>query len=183
MSSPNSRVRILFGALACALAGHSLAAAPPPEQSVKAAYLFKLPQFVDWPDKEFASPTDPFRLCVVGDDPFGASLDEAGRGQSVGAGHHPVTIVRLKMATPSEHCQLMYIWGDSQFVSQGLATVDGTPVLTVTDAESGEKGIVTFVTTGSHIHLEIDQVAALRNHLIVSSKLLDIAAPPDENAP
>jgi hypothetical protein len=77
----------------------------------------------------------------------------------------------------------MYIWGDSQFVSQGLATVDGTPVLTVTDAESGEKGIVTFVTTGSHIHLEIDQVAALRNHLIVSSKLLDIAAPPDENAP
>ena len=175
---------MVFGALAGVLAGSaqpSLALDAPPERAVKAAYLYKLPPFVEWPANAFASPADPFRLCVVGDDPFGASLDEAGQGQSTG--RRPITVLRLKIATPDEHCQLMYIAGDPQFVSQGLAAVDGTPVLTVTDEQTGEKGIVTFVTVENRVHLEIDQQAALRNHLNVSSKLLDIAAAPEEPPP
>jgi YfiR/HmsC-like len=177
------RAGILFATLAGNLAGAAETSLPPAlatERSVKAAYLFKLPPFVDWPANAFVSPADPFRLCVVGEDPFGAWLDRAGQGQSVGS--HPVVIVRLKMVTPDDHCQLMYISGEAQFVSQGLASVDGTPVLTVTEAQSGEKAIVTFATAGNHVHLEIDQDAALRNHLNVSSKLLDITTP-EENAP
>lgn len=178
------RAGVMFGVFAGALASLaavSSALATPTERSVKAAYLFKLPPFVDWPPNVFASPDDPFRLCVVGEDPFGGSLDEAGQGQS--AGHHPITIIRLKTVTPDDHCQLMYISGEASFVSQGLATVDGKPVLTVTDVQSGEKGIVTFVTVDNHVHLEIDQEAALRNHLNVSSKLLDIAAAPEGQTP
>jgi len=158
-----------------AILDSSSAAAPSLEWAVKAEYLFKLVPFIDWPESAFASPAQPFRLCVVGDDPFDGLLDEAGQGQS--AGQHPIAIVRLKNATPDDHCQLMYIAGDQQFVTQSLSAASGFPVLTVTDAQSGDKGIVNFVNVQNHVRFEIDQQAALRNHLNVSSKLLGIALP------
>jgi hypothetical protein len=167
--------------LAALTACRLVLAGTPPEQALEAAYLFKLVPFVDWPQSMFASPTEPFRLCVVGDDPFGPLLEEAGQGQK--AGQRPIAIVRLKTAGPEDHCQIMYVAGDSQFVAQSLATVSGTPVLTVTDAQSGEKGIVNFVKVQNNLRFEIDQEAALRNHLNVSSKLLGIAAPTPGSSP
>jgi hypothetical protein len=145
------------------------------EGTVKPQYLFKLIPFVDWPPSAFDSPAEPFRLCVVGDDPFGEQLEEAGAGQS--AGKRPITILRLKQALPDDRCQLMYIAGDPQFVAQSIAAVSGTPVLTVTNAQSETKGVVNFVPGENHIRLEIDQDAALKNPLTVSSKLLSIATP------
>jgi hypothetical protein len=156
-------------------------AAPSIESTLKAQYLFKLPPFVDWPTGAIASPDDPFRLCVVGDDPFGVLLDVTGKGQS--AANHPVALVHLKSASPDDHCQMMYVSGDAQFVAQSLAAVSGTPVLTVTDAQNGEKGIVNFTTVQNHVRIEIDQQAALKNHLNISSKLLGIAASPEEKIP
>jgi hypothetical protein len=156
-------------------------AAPSTESTAKAAYLFRLTPFVDWPTNAFASPAEPFRLCIVGEDPFGESLDQAGQGQSVGK--RPITIVRLKTVTPDDRCQLMYVSGDAQFVSQSLTAVSGTPVLTVTDVKSGDRGVVNFVTAENRVRLEINQEAALKNHLSVSSKLLDIAAAPEGTPP
>ena len=60
---------------------------------VKAAYLDKLGEFVEWPAAAFAAPTDPARLCVAGDDPFGAVLDQAVLGQKIAS--HPIVLVRL----------------------------------------------------------------------------------------
>jgi hypothetical protein len=77
----------------------------------------------------------------------------------------------------------MYTSGDAQFVSQSLTAVSGTPVLTVTDVQSGDRGVVNFVTAENRVRLEINQEAALKNHLSVSSKLLDIAAAPEGTPP
>jgi hypothetical protein len=109
------------------------------------------------------------------------SLDEAGRGQS--AGNRPIAILRLSAVRPEDDCQLTYISGDAQFVSLSLAAVNGTPVLTVTDVQSGEKGVINFVTLENRVRLEIDQAAAARNHLKLSSKLLDIALSPEGGGP
>lgn len=182
---PPNRAGLLFAAVSGALialaASGPARTAPAQGRALEAAYLFKLTPFVDWPANVFLSPGDPFRLCVVGEDPFGAVLDQAGQGQM--AGLRSISIVRLKTATPGDHCQLMFVAGDPQFVSQSLAAVSGSPVLTVTDRQSGDKGVVNFVADEKRVRLEIDQQAAIKNHLSVSSKLLDIAAPPQGNAP
>ena len=160
-------------ALACTLPA---AATPSLEWAVKAEYLFKLVPFVDWPQDAFGSPTETFHLCVVGQDPFDGLLDEAGQGQN--AGNRPVSILRLKTVGLDDHCQVMYVDGAPEFVSQSLAAVTGSPVLTVTDGQAGAKGIVNFITMQNHVRFEIDKDAALKNHLNVSSKLLTIAQSP-----
>ena len=182
MQSPGCRNRWRLRALAgLAVLANAAAADPASERADMVAFLFKLPAFIEWPDSTFASPTDPFRLCIVGEDPFGALLNTAEGTPAVGK--HAIAVQREKTVAPDDHCQEMYIDGDAAFVTQTLAAVSGRPVLTVTDAPAGDKGIVNFVAEQNHVHLQIDQQAALRNHLSISSKLLDLAAAPEGSAP
>lgn len=183
MRLPDYRNGFRLGALAVMLVALANAAAadPVPERVAMVAFLFKLPTFVEWPDTAFASPTGPFRLCIVGDDPFG-TLPEAERDAQA-VGKHPITIQREKNVSPDDQCQLAYIGGEPAFVGQCLAAENGKPVLTVTDELEGDKGIVNFVVVQNHVYLQIDQEAARRNHLIVSSKLLNLATPPDGSTP
>ena len=53
------------------------------ELEVKAAYLYKLADYVQWPAATFPSPTSPLTLCISGADPFGATLDSSIEGQDV----------------------------------------------------------------------------------------------------
>lgn len=156
-------------------------AQPAPERASMAAFLLQLPAFIEWPENAFASPADPFRLCIVGEDPFGAMLQ--GKPEAQVVGKRALIIERDKAVSPDEHCQVMYIDGEADFVTQSLAAVSGRPVLTVTDTQTGDKGIVNFVPAQDHVRLQVDQQAALRNHLNVSSKLLDLAAPPAGSPP
>lgn len=169
--------------LVLALLSALLSGAAPPslEWAIKAEYLFKLVPFVDWPQNAFGSPSDVFHLCVVGQDPFGGLLEQAGQGQS--PDQRPISILRLNAVGIGDHCQLMYVDGDPQFVAQSLAAVAGSPVLTVTDDQATAKGIVNFVLVQNRVRFEIDRAAALKNHLNVSSKLLDLAVAPKAAAP
>ena len=70
--------RFLATGLVCvALLMPAAAQTPSLESAVKAAYLTKFIPFIQWPDTAFASPAAPVTICVLGDDPFGPSLDMA----------------------------------------------------------------------------------------------------------
>ena len=47
------------------------------EYELKASFLFRFTEFVEWPAGAFASREAPLRICIVGPDPFGDALDEA----------------------------------------------------------------------------------------------------------
>ena len=69
-------------------AGH--AEGPPDEYQVKAAFLYNFAKFVEWPQEAFQNQSEPLVVCVLGDNPFGRTLDLAARRHH-GAGHggHP----------------------------------------------------------------------------------------------
>jgi hypothetical protein len=145
------------------------------EYAVKATYLYKLAPFVNWPPTEFTTATTPFRICVVGDDPFDDFLDKAVAGRRFGA--HPFEVRRLDALTPAVGCQIAFI---SHLAPEGvrhaLDAVSGKPVLTVTDSAAADQGgIVQFVIRNGRVAFEIDTSAAARNHLTISSKLLQLA--------
>lgn len=145
------------------------------EYAVKATYLYKLAPFVNWPPEEFASPDVPFRICVVGDDPFRGFLADAVVGRRFGT--HAFEVLRLDALTADAGCQIAFIGQlPVQTMRQALAAVDGKPVLTVVDsATPDEQGIVQFVIRQGRVGFEINIAAAARNHLTISSKLLSLA--------
>jgi len=144
--------------------------------AVKAAFLYKFEPFVTWPAQAFPAPDSPFNLCVIGADPFGAVLDRAVDGQET-AGHR-VAVVRLTLLSRDAHCQMLYIAPAASPAARELeAAVDGTPVLTVTDSigDPSAKGMINFVIVDNRVRFEIDDAAAKRSGLQISSKLLSLA--------
>jgi hypothetical protein len=144
------------------------------ELAVKAAFLHKFASFVEWPAGTFETATSPFHLCVVGPDPFGGRIEQAVSGQSVGG--HPIVLRHFARAEPRA-CHTMFISGSaSQSTAEALNAVRGTPTLTVTDSAIGSTaGIVHFVIVDDRVSFDIDNVAAERNGLVISSKLLALA--------
>jgi hypothetical protein len=142
------------------------------EYNLKAVFLFRFAQFVDWPaaDEEKAQP---FPICIVGRDPFKNYLEDAVRGESF---HDRAFVVRqLRSSDALDQCRILFISSsEAHRVRQILDGVKGRNILTVSDidnfAESG--GIVEFVTAEKRIRLKINVDAARAANLTISSKLL-----------
>lgn len=146
------------------------------EYAVKATYLYKLAPFVDWPPNTFTAANAAFQICIVGDDPFDDYLEKAIANHKFGT--HPFAIRRLDTLGPGADCQVAFIGHlESQSISDALAAVQGRPVLTVTDSGLvGDQGsVMQFVIEHGRVRFDINTSAAARNHLAISSKLLNLA--------
>lgn len=166
-------------ALVCA-AGESCAQPTPPqislEYAVKATYLYKLAPFVNWPPDTFTAANTPFRICVVGEDPFDNFLEKAVTGRSLGT--HPFEVRRMEVLAPGAGCQIVFIGHlHSQSIRQALDAVRGEPVLTVTDstANPDSGSVMQFVMEDGRVRFDVNTREAERNHLTISSKLLNLA--------
>ena len=146
------------------------------EYAIKAAYLFKFTPFVAWPPTAFATSSSPFYVCVLGDDPFGSILDQTVSGRLVD--DHPVKMRRLQTADGARECQILYFaTSRAPLAAETLDKVRGAPVLTVTEQSLGVSGeVVQFVVKDRHVRFTIDATAAAANRLVISAKLLSLAA-------
>lgn len=159
----------------------SLLALPPQpaislEYAVKATYLYKLAPFVNWPPGTFKSPDAPFDICIVGTDPFDDFLEKAVSGHALGT--HPFRIRRMDAIGSGDDCHIAFIgYAQPEKVREALQALRGKPVLTVTDSHQSDfsGSVVQFVVRRGHVRFEIDNAVAARNHLVISSKLLNLA--------
>lgn len=155
-----------------------LPAQPPPskEYQIKAAFLFNFVHFVQWPPAAFPNAQTPLVIGVLGDDPFGAYLDEIVRGEKVNS--HPVVIERYRRVEEINVCHLLFISRSERRKIRAIVTeLEGRIILTGADFEgfSANGGIIRFLTGNNKIQFRINLSAAERAHLVVSSKLLRAA--------
>jgi hypothetical protein len=155
--------------------------ASPQEHQVKAVFLFNFAQFVEWPTNAFAEAQAPLVIGVLGDDPFGAYLDETVRGERVN--NRKLVVRRFRRVEEIQSCHVLFISpSEAERLEQILAALKGRPILTVSDAEgfSRRGGMIRFVTEKNKIRLKINPEAAKAARLTISSKLLrpsDIVSP------
>ena len=157
-----------------ALSGTGTLGAPPAsEYQVKAAYLFNFGQFVDWPATAFGSPSAPFNICILGEDPFGSILDEVVKGEKLVG--RPVMVRRFSRSEEAAGCNIVFL-GRSEVghLADSLHALRGQHVLTVTDAAGDETrdAAIVLITQNNHIRLRINLAEARANDLVISSKLL-----------
>jgi hypothetical protein len=146
------------------------------EYQVKAVFLFNFTHFVEWPPQTFTSPGEPYVIGILGDDPFGAHLDDVIRNEHIG--EHPLVVRRFRRAEDIGDCQMLFIGrSESAGFGQVVARLDHRPVLVVSEIEgSAEHGaMIQFATESSHVRLRINADAARGAGLVISSKLLHLA--------
>jgi len=153
-------------------------AVPAPEYRVKAAFIYKFATYIRWPPTPSGTaPTTPFLIGIIGSDPFGGSLEEVVRDQTVQGRN-----IRIKVLGRMEDaltCDLVFVAATERpNLARILAALRGAPVLTVSDVDdfAEQGGMIGLVTTeDNHIRFDINKVAVERAGLRASSQLLQLA--------
>jgi hypothetical protein len=145
------------------------------EDSVKAAFLYRFAEYVDWPPPALQSTQ--FTIAVLDDPQVAADLQQIvvshqvkGRAAQVKLIHH------VKEAV---NAQIVFVGaGDEAAHRRFIAGLNGHPVLIVTDEEHGleEGGTVNFMLLDHRLRFEVSLTAAGRSGLKISSELLSVAA-------
>lgn len=146
------------------------------EYQLKAVFLFNFVQFVDWPAAAAADSQLPLVIGILGDDPFGAFLDETVRGERFGA--RPIQVRRYRQVTDIGECNILFISrSERERVPEIVSGLKNRPVLTVSDADAfaNRGGMIQFINDKNRIRLRINLEAAQAAHLTISSKLLRVA--------
>jgi hypothetical protein len=148
----------------------------PSEYAVKATYLYNFARFVEWPAKVTAGNNEPFTICVLGKDPFGASLDSTIAGEAIDG--RSVLAKRISKPQDALNCRVLFISSseDAQLI-EILATLEKTSVLTVSDMSqfTTRGGMIQFVDDANRVRFEVNLTVAERAGLTLSSELLKVA--------
>lgn len=145
------------------------------EYAVKAAFLFNFAKFAEWPAAALPRGA-PLRICILGEDPFGATLDDLVAGERIDG--HSIVVERIADLDAATRCHELYVGADVGEVRLGeLFSRDLRRVLTVGESEAflGKGGILRFRLDRNRVRFDLSLPASARSAVRVSSKLLRVA--------
>jgi YfiR/HmsC-like len=144
------------------------------EYQVKAAFLLNFTKFIEWPASAFDTSDSPIVICILGDDPFGNTLDQIVAGEVVAG--RKISVQRIKRPPPLKSCQVLFVGRLEKEVLKSLPDV-GPGVLTIGEGENfvHDGGMIAFVVENRRVRFGINETAAESAGLKLSSKLLSVA--------
>jgi hypothetical protein len=153
------------------------------EYQVKATYLYNFGRFVQWPPNATAAKGDSFSICVLGQDPFGPTLDSTLAGETLDG--KPLAAKRISTPRDAGECRILFISStEENHLKEILVALDESGILTVSDmpAFSRRGGMIQFVLEGDKVRFEINLAKAESAKLTLSSELLKVATTVRRNA-
>lgn len=161
------------------LAGSNVSYADLPiaeEYQVKAVFLLNFASFITWPPSAFASPSAPFNICILGEDPFGVEVDITVENEKIEG--HAVAVQRLSNLKNTTPCQILFIsQSEKDNLTNFLTALQQRPILTVSDNDEFVKngGMIQFFKQGTKVRFLVDPSNVKGVGLQVSGNLLRIA--------
>jgi len=149
----------------------------PGEYQIKAAFIFNFAKFVEWPASALPTPTSPIVIGVLGENPFGDTLEKTVQNKTVE--DHPLQIKWFQNAADATNCHILFISASEKpRLPAIIKALNGNTVLTVADMDHFNEGggMIAFVMEGTKIRFRINNEPAIRVGLKISSKLLSLAS-------
>lgn len=148
----------------------------PTEYQIKAAFLFNFAKFVEWPPEAYSGPASPMVIGVLGDNVFGGSLEQTIRNKTIN--DRPLQFKAFHSVTEITNCHVLFISPSEEgHFPKIVAALHDASILTVSQSdrfiEAG--GMINFVIEENRIRFQINNEAAQKAGLKISSKLLSLA--------
>ena len=168
-------IRLFCSLAVAALLHHPALAQRVSEPEMKAVFLYKFTDFIEWPANG-PQPPDSFRLCVIADSQMTATIDRTMKGESVNG--RPIVTVLTPAADEVRQCHILFVGrGEMTRAQSSLAAVRDHPVLTVGESDGflSQGGTIWFVMADNRVRFDINIEHAKRAGLTISSRLLQVA--------
>lgn len=147
------------------------------ENQLKAAYLYNFARYVEWPKDAHASSDSALEIGVVGSTAVSDLLKKTVKGKTIG--DRNLKVVRFDSAVDAKTSHILFVAGDrsADELKAAIKGLAGTHVFVVADADGFAKdgGIANFIISDSRVKFAINENAAKKAGLKVSSKLLRLA--------
>jgi hypothetical protein len=146
------------------------------EYQVKAVYLYKFLDFVEWPQQAFESAQSPFVIGVIGADALADELALVVANRQ--AGGRPAVTRKLRPGEPVAGVHLLFIGrGAAARAANLVASTKDMPVLTVTETEDAfaAGSSINFVLIDNKVRFDVALRGGETGHLKISSRLLGVA--------
>jgi hypothetical protein len=143
--------------------------------AVKAAYLFRFAQYVEWPAPKATE--DPFVIAVTGAEDVAVHLERLLYGMTVNGRRAEVRRITRPQELDGVH--ILYVGARAFARTRPLrAAAIEQPILVVTDDQNGLDGggVINFIELGRNLRFEISLNAADRSGLKINASLLAVAA-------
>ena len=151
--------------------------AQPTEYQIKAAFIYNFARFVEWPPEAFSNKNSPMIIGVLGENVFGDSLEQSINGKVING--HPLQFEVFNSAAQVTNCQVLFISASEKSrLSKILAQLQDRSILTVgekADNFISDGGMIYLLIVEDKVRFEINNEAAKKSGLIISSKLLRLA--------
>lgn len=176
------RACILGAALACTQPGSRAQGQPgSPAQAIdeyqlKAGFVSSFASFVQWPPEAFRDARDPIRICVLGRNPFGTSLEVLTQGKVVDG--RKLAVRQIADSRDAAGCHLLFVSASEHLRIRAILNSLGTQsIFSIGDTGDfvAEGGIANLRTENGRVRIDINAESARERHLRISSRLLQLA--------
>lgn len=141
------------------------------ERTVRAAFVFNLTKYVEWPSSD-----RDFTIGVVGDGSMGETLKKLLEGRKTG--DRMIRVILSPNEDEINSCSMLYfVQSPSKKIQSAMGRVRDKSVLTVGETESfvSDGGIVALVRNSGEVQIHVNLEAAQMAHLDISSQLLNLS--------
>jgi hypothetical protein len=144
------------------------------EYAVKAAFVFRFGEYVQWPATAFADSGSPLRIGVFGADALALELERIGADRALAG--RTVQVRRLVAGDRVDDLQLLFV-GEMRGGADLLGATAGQPTLTITETAVGqpEGSVINLVVVDGKVRFDVALPAAQSRQLKISSRLLAVA--------
>jgi hypothetical protein len=149
------------------------------EYLIKAGFIYNFAKLVEWPATAFPQPDSPIVIGILGNDPFGATLDRIVADKKISG--RVISVKRVKWSKDFKElkdCNILFISSsEKEHVDSVVEAMKGLPILTIGDAPGFAKrgGIINFTLEDNKVRFEVNVEAAKHADLTISSRLLTLA--------
>ena len=146
------------------------------EYELKAAMLYNLTNFVEWPASASPDPRRSLLLCILGRDAFESALTSTIGSKQ--ASVRSMSIRHLQGDREFAGCHVLYISSsERKSAAEIVAIVNGASILTVGEMTqfATHGGMIQFSLEDQRVRFDINLDSASRAGLRISSKLLALA--------
>lgn len=163
------------GAVVMCVAVPTGAQSPSDEYRLKAAFVYRFPQFVEWPAAAVRDART-LDVCVLEPNPFGSDLEQLVNGESLGG--RPLRVRVVTATDDLTGCQALFVSANTAASTEILKAVASLPVLTVgeTDDFLDHGGIIALKIAERRVRFEVDAANARTAGLRISAQLLNLAS-------
>ena len=146
------------------------------EQALKAAIIYKLPKFVQWPETSFSNKEQDFHICLIGNQSLERSLN-ALQERKIKKRSVRISLISYNEIN-NQGCHLLFISkSKKKYLKTILNDVEKKPILTISDMKffANNGGNIEIYRKNKHFAFRINNQTAKQSKLILAAPLLSMS--------